>query len=162
MLDFGEELSLESYRIPCLIWIQLIVFFLLLALFFLLSSDDSSTASASSASASASAATNPRRQKSLVNGNNNHHHVSTSTALTNRLQHTRGAENLSIKGEIETSSSTRTVREEIAEREGSPLYFLHPCHYFKLARVAFLKCLGLDSTESDSPPIRRPRKRKES
>ncbi|MED6148722.1 hypothetical protein PIB30_055582 [Stylosanthes scabra] len=160
MLDFGEELSLESYRIPWLIWIQLIVLFLLLALFFLLSFDDSSTAS-SSASASASASTNHRLQKPQVNNN---HHVSTSTALTNRLQHTRGAENVSIKGEIETSGSTRTVREEIAEREGSasPLYFLHPCHYFKLARVAVLKCLGLDSTESDSPPIRKPRKRKES
>ncbi|MED6133588.1 hypothetical protein PIB30_029640 [Stylosanthes scabra] len=152
MLDFGEELSLESYRIPWLIWIQLIVLFLLLALFFLLSFDDSSTASSSSASASA-------LQNPPVNDN---HHVSTSTALTNRLQHTRGAENISIKGEIETIGSTRTVREEIAEREGSPLYFLHPCHYFKLARVAFLKCLGLDSTESDSPPIRKPRKRKES
>lgn len=82
MLDFGVELTLESYRIPWLIWIQLIVLLLLLVLFFLLSFDDSptptSTASASaSVSASAPAATHL------------HNHDSSSTALTNRLQNTR-------------------------------------------------------------------------
>lgn len=83
----------------------------------------------------------------------------------------QGVENLSVKGEIVARSASRgIVREEVAvAAEGeasSPLYFLHPCYYFKLARVAFLKCLGLDSSsESDEnppPPTQKHMKRKES
>jgi hypothetical protein len=67
-----------------------------------------------------------------------------------------------IKGEIATSTSRRLVRgEDITEREGSsgtPTYH-HPCDYFRLARLAFLKCLGLDfSSENSSSPEQRRRK----
>ncbi|KAE9610266.1 putative elicitor peptide [Lupinus albus] len=164
MFDFREEeFTIETSRITCLIWIQLILFLLLL-LFLLLffspiafePSHDSPTATAT-ATASASAADIHHSQKSLTNNQ------SSSTPVTNRLQNSRGGENLSIKGEIATCSTTRIVREEIAEREGSSLlYFLHPCYYFRLARFTFLKCLGLDSTsESDCSSTQNHRKRKE-
>lgn len=71
-------------------------------------------------------------------------------------------ENHSIKGEITAGTSRRVVRgggaEDIAERESSSgaLMYFHPCHYFKLAKLAFLKCLGLDPTsENSSTPQRR-------
>lgn len=52
--------------------------------------------------------------------------------------------------------------EDITEREGPfATHLLHPCHYFRLARVAFLKCLGLDSSsENSSTPEQRKRKEK--
>ncbi|XP_061345433.1 uncharacterized protein LOC133291225 [Gastrolobium bilobum] len=146
MLNFGDEFTLEGYRIPWLIWIQLMV--LLLLLFALLFSFTIIPVDPSSHDTAASASTT----------HNNH-----SSSVTNPLLNTRGVENLSVKGEIETSASTGIVREENAVGEASSLYFLHPCYYFKLARLAFLKCLGLDSTsESDSPSTQKRRKRKES
>lgn len=69
----------------------------------------------------------------------------------------------SIKGEIATSTSRRveevnttTTTTTTAERgstsgkEAASSINYHPCHYFRLARVAFLKCLGLDSDNSSS------------
>jgi hypothetical protein len=73
----------------------------------------------------------------------------------------QGIENLSIKGEIPTSTEIVRVREGISEGEASSLYFLHPCYYFKLARVAFLKCFGLDSiSESENPSTQKHREKK--
>lgn len=71
--------------------------------------------------------------------------------------------NTSIKGEIVSNGSRRIVREEIAEGEASTssLYFLHPCYYFNLAKKAFLKCLGHDSS-SDDPSTQKHTKTKES
>jgi len=51
--------------------------------------------------------------------------------------------------------------EEIMEEEDSASLYFHPCHYFQLATVAFLKCFGLDSS-SDPPSTQTPRKRKQS
>ncbi|KHN29108.1 hypothetical protein glysoja_008443 [Glycine soja] len=153
MLDFGDELTLDGFRIPWLIWIQLLVFLLLLALLFCLSVialDPSHHTTSPSASATAT--------DSDLHTPPPHHH---STAVTNRLQSTRGVENTSTKGEIATSASTGIVREEFAEGEASTssLYFLHPCYYFNLAKEAFLKCLGLDN---DVPSTQNNRKTKES
>ncbi|KAK7399480.1 hypothetical protein VNO78_10663 [Psophocarpus tetragonolobus] len=152
MLDFGEELTLEGFRIPWLIWIQLLVFLLLLALLFCLSiiALDPSHHTTFSPSTTDS--------HLHIQQSSNHH----STAITNHLQNTRG--NTSIKGEIASNPSTGIVREEIAEGEASTssLSFLHPCYYFKLARAAFLRCFGLDSTsKSDDPSNQKHRKTKE-
>ncbi|KAG5035956.1 hypothetical protein AAZX31_04G200500 [Glycine max] len=88
-------------------------------------------------------------------------HDSSPTHPPTTLQ---GGQNLLLKGEIATGPSPSMRREEEImeeeEEEAASLYF-HPCHYFQLATVAFLKCFGLDST-SDSPSTRRHRKRKES
>ncbi|RVW55117.1 hypothetical protein CK203_066974 [Vitis vinifera] len=73
----------------------------------------------------------------------------------------------SRRGERATSTSRRIARgEDILEREASCDKDVthislsetshHPCHYIRLARQVFLKCLGLDSTSDDSPnPERR-------
>ena len=82
MLDFGDELTLDGFRIPWLIWIQLLVFLLLLALLFCLSVialDPSHHTTSPSASATATDSDLHTQQPS------NHH----STAVTNRLQSTR-------------------------------------------------------------------------
>lgn len=76
MFDLGEELSIESSRIPWLIWIQLIVFLLLLLLFcFILiafdPSHDSPTATAT------------------VSASPDDIHHSTATTVINRLHNTR-------------------------------------------------------------------------
>lgn len=68
-------------------------------------------------------------------------------------------ENQGIKGEIATGTSRRIVvrggGEDGVEKEGcsssssskeANQNCFHPCHYFRLAKLAFLKCLGLDST----------------
>ncbi|KAK7369405.1 hypothetical protein VNO80_11442 [Phaseolus coccineus] len=151
MLDFGEELTLESLSIPGLIWIQLLVLLLLLALLFCFSIIALDPSHHHSIAPTASTTQQQQQQPS-----NNH-----STAVTNRLQTTRG--NTSIKGEIVSNGSRRIVREEIAEEEASTssLYFLHPCYYFNLAKKAFLKCLGHDST-SDDPSTQKHTKTKES
>lgn len=67
----------------------------------------------------------------------------------------------SIKGEIVPGTSRVMRAEDMVEMEGSaiPNIYLHPCHYFRLARLAFLKCLGLDPTaENSSSPQRGNRK----
>ncbi|KAI5384363.1 hypothetical protein KIW84_071395 [Lathyrus oleraceus] len=128
MLDFGE-----SFRTSWLILIQLFALLLFLAFLFCFTiiADDSPSTLHST------------------------HVVTLST--TNPLQITR-VENLSIKREIPTNTNTEivTVREEISEGEASSLYFFHPCYYFKLVKVAFLKCFGLDF-ESDIPSIQKHR-----
>ncbi|CAN1224343.1 hypothetical protein LINGRAPRIM_LOCUS866 [Linum grandiflorum] len=57
MFDFGDDLTIQSYRIPWLIWIQILVLLLLIFLFYCFSLNDDllqSTASSSSSSATAS------------------------------------------------------------------------------------------------------------
>lgn len=70
-----------------------------------------------------------------------------------------------LKGEIVTGTSQRLVREgeEVTETEGSPgtHKLHHPCNYFRLATLAFLKCLGLDSTFENSNLTPDQSKRKE-
>nr|XP_004504024.1 uncharacterized protein LOC101490830 [Cicer arietinum] len=137
MLDFVDEFSLDAFKIPgLLIWIQLFLLLLFLAFIFcftIIASDPSHSNHNTSTADSLSSI-----------------HSTTVTLNTNPLHITRGVENLSIEGEIRTSREV--VREGIAEGEATSLYFLHPCYYFKLARVAFLKCFGFDSTsESDNP-----------
>ncbi|XP_050204472.1 uncharacterized protein LOC126654600 [Mercurialis annua] len=135
----------NSIRIPWLIWIQILIFFLLLFLFYsftALSSDlsvnNSDNRLISSASASASA---PPSNKPTV---------------ANLLQHrsqVRGSQ--SIKGEIATSTSRTIVTgEENVESESFSTNSInidfHPCSYFRLAKLAFLKCFGLDPTTADN------------
>nr|XP_025685306.1 uncharacterized protein LOC112786105 [Arachis hypogaea] len=88
----------------------------------------------------------------------------TSTVVvTSNLRHTQGGENLDIKDDSVSCSSLKSEEENTDDNEdsSSPELFLHPCQYFQLATVAFLKCFGLDSTLDPSSTCRR-RKRKES
>ncbi|XP_050292417.1 uncharacterized protein LOC126733240 [Quercus robur] len=160
MFEFGDELTLESYKIPWLIWIQLLVLFLLIFLlygFSLLASDRSDNYSSTASPSTSQLVSNETQiEKSIPKHNN-------TSIVTNCLETTQVGENI-IKGEIATSTSRILVRggEDITEREVPfATHLLHPCHYFRLARVAFLKCLGLDSSsENSSTPEQRKRKEK--
>ncbi|XP_004502863.1 uncharacterized protein [Cicer arietinum] len=164
-INMLDELRVESYRIPWLIWIQLIILFLLLALFYfftVLDSDhrDATTATHMFPEIASTTAKGfffdeiQQIDKPLITN----HHSTAPVSTYFQQQISQGEENLTIKGEIGTCSSLRG--EEIMEGESSTLNF-HPCHYFQLATIAFLKCFGLDST-FDSSSNRKRRKRKES
>ncbi|XP_009625342.1 uncharacterized protein LOC107761654 [Nicotiana tabacum] len=144
MYEFGTELIIENYKVPWLIWIQLVVMILLvLLLFFGFNILDLPNNSNSGASSSTSTAISQCPTGSSPNCN------STAT-LQNRNQ------NQNIKRETEASTSREIARaDEAQERDGSAekdatIFKLfvrpqHPCNYFGQAKQAFLKCLGFDS-----------------
>ncbi|TYH79270.1 hypothetical protein E1A91_D03G049700v1 [Gossypium mustelinum] len=146
MYDFGDEVTIESYRIPWLIWIQIIVLLLLMLLlygFTLFAFDLPETSSSSSSSSS------PDSQLGKLPG------FKQTTTFSSQVR-----ERQSISGEIGIAKATsrRMVRGE--EMEGSSRkepnqqeLDLHPCHYFRLAKLAFLKCLGLDSDHNNNTSI---------
>ncbi|XP_018850896.1 uncharacterized protein LOC109013313 [Juglans regia] len=161
MFDFGDELSIEGYRIPWLIWIQLLVLLLLVCLlysFTLLASDRLDFTAGASTSASRLVSNETQIDKLIPKRN-------TTRIRTNCLEVTQVGEQV-IKGEITRSTSRRLVREgeEVAEREGSSATHKyqchHPCDFFMQARIAFLKCLGLDDNSSPSEQRKRNEQRK--
>ncbi|KAH7852300.1 hypothetical protein Vadar_023098 [Vaccinium darrowii] len=136
MFDSGDELVIGSQRIPWLIWIQLLVMLLLVILlyYFTIFALDLEPCPTATATAVASAST------SLL--------ASDSAASTSRLHDTKVGEGHSITDDTTRTNTRRRVRrEDIQEREGSSY---HPCHYFGLAKQAFLKCLGFDPASKDS------------
>ncbi|KHG06099.1 hypothetical protein F383_32447 [Gossypium arboreum] len=145
MYDLGDEVTIESYRIPWLIWIQIIVLLLLMLLlygFTLFAFDLPETSSSSSSSS-------PDSQLGKLPG------FKQTTTFSSQV-----IERQSIRGEIGITKTTsrRMVRGE--EMEGSSRkepnqqeLDLHPCHYFRLAKLAFLKCLGLDSDHNNNTSI---------
>ncbi|XP_044478326.1 uncharacterized protein LOC123205441 [Mangifera indica] len=150
MLDFGEELTIETFKIPWLIWIQILILLLLIVLLYcfrifsldLNSSNshakNSSLASPSSASSSSSTESTDLTLKAKPV-------VKFNSTVTHRCQSSQVGESQSIKGKIVWSKGKRIVREENTESDSSSSSMgYHPCHYFRLAREAFLKCLGLD------------------
>ncbi|KAK8367120.1 hypothetical protein V6Z12_A02G165200 [Gossypium hirsutum] len=146
MYDLGDEVTIESYRIPWLIWIQIIILLLLMLLlygFTLFAFDLPETSSSSSSSSS------PDSQLGKLPG------FKQTTTFSSQV-----IERQSIRGEIGIAKtrSRRMVRGE--EMEGSSRkepnqqeLDLHPCHYFRLAKLAFLKCLGLDSDHNNNTSI---------
>ncbi|KAL9459230.1 hypothetical protein AB3S75_002590 [Citrus x aurantiifolia] len=150
MLDFDEELTRETLKIPWLIWIQIIVLLLLVILLYCFSLFPLDLSQESTCNNTNTCTTLPSSSSSsapVVLKQN-------TTTFRNHLQPSQRGENQSLKGEIETSTSTRRIvrGEEISERGGTSLkeasnINYHPCHYF---RLAFLKCLGLDSTSENS------------
>ncbi|XP_043804926.1 uncharacterized protein LOC110627656 isoform X2 [Manihot esculenta] len=92
MFEFGDEFTIESYRIPWLIWIQIIILFLLIFLFFSFSVFTSDPSQSHYNTKTPSSATSPSPSSlasvSAVSNSNkpllNH---STTTTVANRLQH---------------------------------------------------------------------------
>ncbi|KAE8709437.1 hypothetical protein F3Y22_tig00110331pilonHSYRG00017 [Hibiscus syriacus] len=145
MFDFGDEVTIERYRIPWLIWIQIVVLLLLMILLygFILLVLDLPETSSSSSSSDSQLATTPV--------------LNPTTPLSSQV-----GEKQSIRREIGMGrgTCTRTVSGgESLEMEGSlikepnEISLHHPCHYFRLAKLAFLKCLGLDFLCSDNASI---------
>ncbi|XVF17140.1 hypothetical protein REPUB_Repub10bG0093700 [Reevesia pubescens] len=152
MFDFGDELTIESYRIPWLIWIQILVMLLLMVLlycFSLFALDLPGCSSSSFSSASPSLCPDSRLDKKPVFKHD-------TRLVSTCFQASQGGENQSIKGEIDTGTSRSIVRrEDNVEKEGCSSLeanqnCYHPCHYLRLAKLAFLKCLGLDSLSENN------------
>ncbi|CAH9109690.1 unnamed protein product [Cuscuta europaea] len=152
MYEFGEELLIESYKVPWLIWIQLLVMVLLLLLLFFgfsvftsdLSNNSASTSGAGGSSFSAGS------DSGFLDGRQPHR-----TDQGQDGNHCNG-------GGVESSISTDIIRREERDNGSScvkdELHHSrppgHPCHFLGVAKQAFLKCLGLDSW-SESPNNRK-------
>ncbi|XP_030534987.1 uncharacterized protein LOC115744044 [Rhodamnia argentea] len=152
MVEFGDELVLESLRIPWLIWIQLLVMFLLLLLLYSFTSSFPSSADSSSSSAAAAAApsssSSPSSSSPPLDSRGSHSHKPFLVPSAHQVR-----ESQSVKGFIATSTSRRVDGEEdMMEGENSSHSYMdhHPCSLVRLARIAFLKCLGLDFTSENS------------
>ncbi|CAH9071254.1 unnamed protein product [Cuscuta epithymum] len=152
MYEFGEELLIESYKVPWLIWIQLLVMVLLFLLLFFgfsvfsldLSNNSASTSGAGGSSFSAGSDNgfgDGRQAHRTEQGQDGNHHNEAS---------------------VEASISTDVIRRE--ERDNGSSFVKdelhhsrppgHPCHFLGVAKQAFLKCLGLDCC-SGSPNNRK-------
>ncbi|KAK6258971.1 Elicitor peptide - like 1 [Theobroma cacao] len=148
MFDFGDELTIESYRIPWLVWIQILVMLLLVVLLFCFSLSALDLPDRTS-SASASLCPESQLDKKPVFKQN-------TRLVSTCFQASQVGEIHSMKGEIATGASRRIGRgEDTVEKEGpsskeANQNCYHPCHYLRLAKLAFLKCLGLDSTSESS------------
>ncbi|KAL5751803.1 hypothetical protein ACOSQ2_022310 [Xanthoceras sorbifolium] len=171
MLDFGEELTIDTYKIPWLIWIQILVLLLLLILLYCFSafsldlSHDNSNTTSSLASSSSSAPSSNLTHQSLTSNE--------PLLIKRSSQPSQVGGSQSIKGEILSTTARGTIRrrrvvgsgdqeattttdnnqrerESASSTSTSTAINYHPCHYFKLARLAFLKCLGLDSSSENS------------
>lgn len=154
MFGFGDELVIESYRIPWLIWIQILVTFILTLLILLVYFDSvalDSPPTSDSLSSTASPHLEPpstrcaRTQDSMPKereqvARNHDPWAEIATGTSNRMQ---GAEDNS---ETDGSSEEDLSPNPISERS------YHPCRFLDLAREAFLKCLGLGSSSRDCPP----------
>ncbi|KAG9138340.1 hypothetical protein Leryth_001538 [Lithospermum erythrorhizon] len=141
MYEFGEELIIESYKVPWLIWIQLLIMLLIILVLFFgftifsLDSTDSIQSSSNTSAASSSGQT----QVDINDSSDN------SSQVT-EIQ------------DVKRDSGGEITPEQIQAREGPstkdvmfrPLRPEHPCHFLGLAKQAFLKCLGLDSGSESS------------
>uniref|UniRef100_A0A7C8YHK3 Uncharacterized protein n=1 Tax=Opuntia streptacantha TaxID=393608 RepID=A0A7C8YHK3_OPUST len=155
MFGFGDELLIQSYRLPWLIWIQILVTFLLTLLILLAYFDFFAIEDSSPTSDSLSSTASPPLER-----------PSTCSARTQEpmvKERERVAGNHDAWAEIATSTSNRTQgADDNSETDGSSVEDLthnpmserlyHPCRFLDLAKEAFLKCLGLDSSLRDSPP----------
>ncbi|KAL2521426.1 uncharacterized protein Fot_25349 [Forsythia ovata] len=155
MFDFGDELIIESYKIPWLIWIQLlatILFIILLFGFSIFTSDSASTSISATAAASPSTSCTAIAPPPHLNNPS-----ASQRAKEEEIQH------------VERNGGTsggRIIEEDQDEDESSlkDSAFLglfrhptHPCNYLGLATQSFLKCFGLD-TRSKRPSNEKHRK----
>ncbi|CAI0554673.1 unnamed protein product [Linum tenue] len=151
MFDFGDELTLQSYRIPWLIWIQILVLLLIVFLFYcfsfsITSPDDEASILSSSVAASAdSASSSYSRDSDDTKKIAKHGGGDDSKTVADYVRHCQVTRSQSIKGELAMTTTTtgrRIVSEDTVEGDAVTNY--HPCNYIRLAKLVFLKCFGLD------------------
>ncbi|XP_073059084.1 uncharacterized protein [Primulina eburnea] len=147
MEQFVDELIIQSFKIPWLIWIHLIVTVLLVMLLFfgftVFTSDDSispySVAAASPSTYSATAVPT---------------HLSKPSSSNRKSK----VDDMRVRRDAGTSGGTGRDEDQIVEEpSGKDSMFSrifrhpnHPCSYLGLAKEALFKCFGFDSS-SDSP-----------
>ncbi|KAL1215457.1 hypothetical protein V5N11_021884 [Cardamine amara subsp. amara] len=166
MVDSGKDfLMVDSYSIPWLIWIQMLVFFLLLFLLcvvgiFSLDIGDISYSSSDSVPSTSGSSLSKR----FLSGNPipiSHHGLGFSVN-SSLVQSNQIGSSQSIKGEITPAVTRRVTRTEETEsslEKDSSLH--HPCNLFKLAGSAFLKCFGLDQSTEETEDSLRPESKKQ-
>ncbi|GJT03001.1 hypothetical protein Tco_1187859 [Tanacetum coccineum] len=147
MFEFGDELIIDSYRIPWLIWIQLLAMFLLVIIIYYFTTESHD---------------HDHLQFSAVT-------TAASPSFTNQSVISSGGGGAKVReNEItETGTSTgevvqRARKSNAQQSEGSGSDTMddgnimifehshHPCNFLGLAKQAFLKCLGIDSTPESS------------
>ncbi|KAH7520700.1 hypothetical protein FEM48_Zijuj08G0173000 [Ziziphus jujuba var. spinosa] len=106
MFDFGDELTVESYRVPWLIWIQALVMFLLIILLYCfsifdLSDTDNHTSSTASPSSSSRRVSNDAHPLSKLN--------TTTRFVSNRLQTTQPLKTLLLRKEGRVKSNDMNI-----------------------------------------------------
>ncbi|CAL1409001.1 unnamed protein product [Linum trigynum] len=152
MFDFGDELTLQSYRIPWLIWIQILVLLLIVFLFYCFSfsvtspADDASLLSSSAPASADSASSSYSRDSDDIKKIAKHGGGDASTNIADYVRHCQVTRSQSIKGELAMTTTTTTGRRIVREDtiEGDAISNYHPCNYIRLAKLVFLKCFGLD------------------
>ncbi|KAK4417274.1 hypothetical protein Salat_2553000 [Sesamum alatum] len=141
MVEFGDELIIESYRIPWLIWIQLVVMILLILLLFFgftVFTSDSSTSSA--------AASPPTAPPTHLNNPTSSNRIIKVEERSGRRE--AGAREGLIREDDDPGGDESCIKESMFLRVfGHPH---HPCNYIGLAKRALFKCFGLDSSSDSS------------
>ncbi|KAL8475014.1 hypothetical protein ACS0TY_031441 [Phlomoides rotata] len=146
MPDFGEEFIIESYKIPWLIWIQLLVMILLVILLFfgfcIFNSDASSSSSVASASTGGGGGSSPPT------------HLNQPSSSQRRI---KVEAQRSRRDEGATADFIREEEQSGEESSAKDSTFFrifgqsnHPCNIFGLAKRAVFKCFGLDSSTEHS------------
>ncbi|KAI3462014.1 hypothetical protein Pfo_018677 [Paulownia fortunei] len=140
MPEFGDELIIESYKVPWLIWIQLIVMILLIILllfgFSMFTSDPSSSSSAASPSIGAAAAPPTHLNKP----SSSHRRTKVEDQRVWRDEETSGE----LIREDDQSGEESSLKDSMFLRIFR--YPNHPCNFIGLVKRALLKCFGLDSS----------------
>lgn len=149
MFEHGDDLTIEGHRISWLIWIQILVFLLLLLFCFSFFPADLPDTTTTTATTSSSASPSTPGVFMPLNFHLENQILEQNDRVSNRLQHSQVQQNQSIKGEITTSTGRRIASEDNIEYSSDHICF-HPCNYFRLAKLAFLKCFGLDFLSDNS------------
>ncbi|KAI3704303.1 hypothetical protein L1987_74519 [Smallanthus sonchifolius] len=130
MFEFGDELIIDSHRIPWLIWIQLLAMFLLVILLYFFTTIPSDLSLHFSTSDSAAANT---RRNSKVRENEI---KETGASTSEVVQRAKKPDGRPRAGSSTTNENSGMIGE----------HSHHPCHFFGFAKHVFLKCLGIEST----------------
>ncbi|KAK1421534.1 hypothetical protein QVD17_23949 [Tagetes erecta] len=143
MFEFGDEVMIDSYRIPWLIWIQLLAMFLLLIIilcYFTTTTTTDLSFHFSTASDSPSATALPFINHSIITPPPHNSKVreneikEAGTSTSEVVQRAKKPDGRPRAG----SSATNEGSEKVFEHSH------HPCHFFGIAKNVFLKCLGID------------------
>ncbi|KAI7730109.1 hypothetical protein M8C21_033315 [Ambrosia artemisiifolia] len=130
MFEYGDEpiMKKSSNNIVWLIWIQLLSMLLLLILLYY--STSTATASPSATASATNTRHNSKVRENEIKETRTRPSPSTSTSEVQRAN----------KPDARQGAESSTTNERSSEHSH------HPCHIFGLAKKAFLKCLGIDST----------------
>ncbi|XP_057775505.1 uncharacterized protein LOC130994476 [Salvia miltiorrhiza] len=136
MVDFGEDFIIESYKIPWLIWIQLLITILLVFCLFFGFAAFTYDASTSSAAAAPS-----------VGGDAAPNNSTSPNGLITVEDERAG-------GDAGSSGGSSREEDELSLKDTVFLSIFqhpsHPCNYFGMAKQALFKCFGLDSSSESS------------